>query len=87
MLQSDKGTEFFNSTFQQMLRRHGIHFYTSENENIKASVVERFNRTLKTKMYRYFTFENTRRYTDVLHNSSIRTTRRTIARSACLRTK
>ena len=66
MLQSDKGAEFLNSTFQQMLKRHNIHFYTSENEDIKASVAERFNRTLKTKMYRYFTFKNTWRYVDVL---------------------
>ena len=66
MVQSDKGTEFLNSTFQSMLRRHGIHFYTAENEDLKASVVERFNRTLKTKMYRYFTHANTRRYVDVL---------------------
>jgi len=66
MVQSNKGTEFLNSTFQSMLRRHGIHFYTSENEDLKASVVERFNRTPKTKMYRYFTHANTRRYVDVL---------------------
>ena len=66
MVQSDKGTEFLNSTFQSMLRRRGIKFYTSENEDLKASVVERFNRTLKTKMYRYFTHANTRRYLDVL---------------------
>jgi hypothetical protein len=33
---------------------------------MKASVVERFNRTLKEKMYRYFTYENTKRYLDVL---------------------
>ncbi len=66
MVQSDKGTEFLNSTFQSMLRRRGIKFYTSENEDLKASVVERFNRTLKTKMYRYFTHANTRRYVDVL---------------------
>ena len=66
MVQSDKGTEFLNSTFQSMLKRHDIKFYTSENEDIKAAVVERFNRTLKTKMYRYFTARNTRRYVDVL---------------------
>ena len=66
MLQSDKGTEFLNSTFQTMLRRHNIHFYTSENEDLKASVVERFKRTLKTKMYRYFTHANTRRYVNIL---------------------
>ena len=66
MVQSDKGTEFLNSTFQTMLKRRGIHFYTSENDDLKATVVERFNRTLKDKMYRYFTHTNTRRYLDVL---------------------
>jgi len=66
MVQSDKGTEFLNSTFQSMLKRHDIKFYTSENEDIKAAVVERFNRTMKTKMYRYFTARYTRRYVDVL---------------------
>ena len=68
MVQSDKGTEFVNSTFQSMLRRRGIKFYTSENEDIKAAVVERFNRTLKEKMYRYFTSKHTRRYTDILQD-------------------
>ena len=66
MVQNDKGAEFLNLTFQSMLHRHGIKFYTSENENLKAAVVERFNRTLKTKMFRYFTYANTRRYLDVL---------------------
>ena len=49
-----------------MLKRHDIKCYISENEDIKAAAVERFNRTLKTKMYRYFTTKNTRRYIDVL---------------------
>jgi len=40
MVQSDKGIEFLNSTFQSMLKRRGIKFYTSENEDLKASVVE-----------------------------------------------
>jgi len=31
MLQTDRGTEFLNDKFQSILRRHGIHFYTSEN--------------------------------------------------------
>ena len=43
MMQSDKGTEFLNSTFQSMLRRRGIKFYTSENEDLKAAVVERYS--------------------------------------------
>jgi len=62
----DDGAQFMNSTFQSKLRERGINFYTSENEDIKAAVVERFNWTLKTKMFRYFTHENTRRYMNVL---------------------
>jgi len=66
MLQTDKCTEFLNLTFQTMLRRRDIRFYTTENEDLKAAVVKRFNKTLKAKMYRYFTHANTRWYVDVL---------------------
>ena len=66
MLQTDKGTEWLNAKFQTLLRSHGIKFYTSENDDIKAAVIERFNRTLKSKMWRYFTYKNTRRFLDVL---------------------
>jgi len=68
MLHTDKSSEFVNSSFQQMLKRHNIFFYTSKNEDIKAAIMERFNRTLKTKMYHYFTFKNTWRYIDVLQD-------------------
>ena len=64
MLQTDKGTEFLNAAFQRMLAVNDIHWYSTED--IKASVVERFNRTLKTKMSRYFTYKNLPRYIDVL---------------------
>ncbi len=40
-------------------------FFTTHNET-KASVVERFNRTLKTKMWKYFTAKNTYAYVAVL---------------------
>ena len=66
MLQTDKGTEFLNTAFQRMLVVNDIHWYSTENEDIKASVIERFNRTLKTKMSRYFTYINLPRNIDVL---------------------
>lgn len=66
MLQTDKGSEWLNGTFQSMLNREGVKFYTSENDDIKASVCERFNRTIKSKMWRYFTHAYTRRYVDVI---------------------
>ena len=62
---SDKGTEFTNKLFQKLLADNDIAFYTTHNET-KASVVERFNRTIKTRMFRYFTAQNTRRYIDIL---------------------
>nr|DAC81296.1 TPA_asm: integrase [Ladona dragonfly adintovirus] len=65
-VQSDKGTEFSNRKFKKFLDDRGIKFYTTNNPDIKASIVERFNRTLKTKMYKYFTFANTFTYIDVL---------------------
>jgi len=49
-IQSDKGTEFVNSTVQQCLKRQGVDFHTTCNPDIKGAVIERFNRTLKTKM-------------------------------------
>lgn len=66
MLQTDKGREFRNNIFQNMLKRHDIHYYTSNNPDLKASVAERFVRTIKEKLHRYFTHANTRRYVDVL---------------------
>ena len=64
-LQTDAGKEFLNRDFQNLLDQHDIHFFTTHNET-KASVVERFNRTLKTRMYRYFTRHQTWRYVDIL---------------------
>lgn len=64
-LQTDKGTEFTNAPFQKFLAKNDVAFFTANN-NVKASVVERFNRTLKTKMWKYFTHKNTRKYIDVL---------------------
>jgi len=66
MLQTDKGTEFMNVHFQRLMSEYNVHHYTSENEDLKASVVERFNRTLKERMFRYFSANDTRRYLNVL---------------------
>ncbi|GBO09823.1 Putative uncharacterized transposon-derived protein F54H12.3 [Araneus ventricosus] len=64
-LQTDQGTEFKNEKFQQFLKANKVKFFTTFNAT-KVSVVERFNRTLKTKMFKYFTFKNTHNYIDVL---------------------
>ena len=63
--QSDSGSEFKNKKVQSFLRKHNIQFFTTDSEQ-KASIVERFNRTLKTRMFKHFTNVNNYRYVDVL---------------------
>lgn len=65
-LQSDKGGEFKNATFQNLLRQENIEFFTTENEDIKACLVERFNATLQNRMHRHFTSKHTRHYLEIL---------------------
>ena len=64
-LQTDRGKEFYNRTSQRWVDEQDIqHFFTEGDA--KASVVERFNRTLKERLYRYLTTANTLRFDDVL---------------------
>ena len=51
--------------FQKFLRENNIDFFTV-NSGLKASVVERFNRPFKNKMYKYLTAKNSLTYINVL---------------------
>ena len=54
-LQTDMGRKFLNRLFQTWLKQHHVeHFYT-QNFDTKASIAERFIRTLNKKLWRYFT--------------------------------
>ncbi|GBO06512.1 Putative uncharacterized transposon-derived protein F54H12.3 [Araneus ventricosus] len=66
-IQSDKGNEFYNTQLQSLFKRHNINHYSAEGDH-KASVVERFNRTLKNKMFWVFTYRKSYRYDDVLQS-------------------
>lgn len=65
VLQTDKGSEFLNRQFKRFLKENDVRHFSTESD-VKASMVERLNRTIKTKMWRYFTHRNTYRYIDVL---------------------
>ena len=58
-LQFDMGKEFYNEKVKRDLE------YFSTDSLKKASIVERFNRTLKTEMYKYFTAHETRRWVGI----------------------
>jgi len=66
-LQTDHGKEFLNKNFQNFLEKENVHFFTTGNET-KAAIAERLIETIKSKMYKYFTFKNTLKYTDVLQH-------------------
>ena len=66
-IQSDKGTDFVSATVQQYLKRKNVNFHLTHNPDLKGAIIESFNRTLKTKIYKYFTKNNTYRYSDGIH--------------------
>ncbi|WAQ95239.1 YMD3-like protein [Mya arenaria] len=58
----DKGKEFYNKDVQNL-----VEIYSTENEE-KSSVVERWNRTIKEKMWKYFSANSTNKYIDILND-------------------
>jgi len=57
----DKGKEFYNKD----IKSKSCSLYSTENEE-KSCVVERWNRTMKEKMFKYFSANSTRKYLNVL---------------------
>ena len=53
-IQTDQGKEFENATFHKFLQGYKIKQFSVKSQ-FKASMVERLNRTIKSKMWRYFT--------------------------------
>lgn len=61
----DEGKEFHNNLFNKWCKANDAVMYSSYGQH-KSVIVERFNRTLKTKMWHKFTELNTRRWVDML---------------------
>ena len=60
----DEGGEFYNKIMKAYLDKNDINMYSTYSEN-KSAVIEIFNRTLKTNMWKRFTAENTRKWIDM----------------------
>ena len=65
-LWTDKGKEFYNKQVQDLLNENNIKLYSTNNSEIKSSVVERFNRTFKNMMYKKFTENNNTIFYNIL---------------------
>ena len=64
-LQFDDGKEFYNKLLKELLVENKIEWFSTFSSK-KAAVVERFNRTLKTRMWKYFTAKETYKWLGVL---------------------
>ena len=52
-IQTDKGKEFLNHQVQSVFQSYAVEHFTTWSDK-KAAVVERFNRTLKSRLWQYF---------------------------------
>ena len=65
LILSDQGNEFRGSAFQEMLKKNGISHFLAYGPH-HAAICERMNRTIKSRLYKYFSENATTRYVDIL---------------------
>jgi len=64
-LHVDRGKEFYNSSFKNLMDEYGIHMYSTFS-NLKACLAERFIRSLQTLVFKEFSFRGTYKWIDIL---------------------
>lgn len=64
-LQTDDGKEFFNKHFAALMTENKINHYSTYS-NLKASIVERVNRTIKSRMWQQFSLQGDHKWFDIL---------------------
>ena len=64
-LHTDQGREFYNKNFQDLMKKYKINLYSTYS-TLKASICERFNRTLKNKMWVQFSVQDSYKWLDIL---------------------
>jgi IS30 family transposase len=65
-LTMDEGTEFKNKYFQDYCNKNEIEMYFIKNDSHKLGIINRFHRTLKDKLTKYFSAKDTVRWVDVI---------------------
>ena len=65
---SDEGSEFKSKAMSKFLAKKGIHIFSTKNKKLKSVIVERFNKSLQNKLYRYMSSRATKKYLDVLQD-------------------
>ena len=65
VIQFDEGKEFYNVGVRNLLKSYDLNYFSTQSDK-KAAIVERFNRTLKTMMWKYFYARGTYNWVDAL---------------------
>lgn len=60
-LHTDEGKEFYNQNFQRLLKKYRINHYSTFSR-MKASIVERLNRTILNRMWRIFNMQGSHKW-------------------------
>lgn len=64
-LQVDCGREFYNRDMDRLLKKYKVNLYSTFS-SMKAAIVERFNRTLKKKIYQQFSLRGNYKWVDII---------------------
>ena len=64
-IQTDLGKEFYNASVKRLLEKFNVELFSVKSP-VKAAMVERWNRTIKSKLWKYFTSTNSYRWLEVL---------------------
>lgn len=64
-LQTDAGKEFYNSIFRKLMEKYKINHYCTFS-HLKASICERFNRTLLNRIWYRFTLQGSQKWIGIL---------------------
>lgn len=82
-LQLDSGKEFYNSHFQALMKKYKINMYSTYSV-LKASLVERLNRTIKAAIFKNFTIKGNQNWTRDLQ-AHVDRYNNTVHRTTCMR--
>lgn len=66
-LHTDQGKEFYNQLFNTLMKQNGINHYSTYSK-LKASIAERFNRTLLTNLWKHFSLRGRHEWVNSLDN-------------------
>ena len=66
-IQTDLGKEFYNKLVQELFAKYKINHYSVQSQ-FKAAIVERFNRTLRERLNRFFTSQGNKKWLSALPN-------------------